>query len=943
MNRGDLEGAQSLFEEAVAEDPENYEAWFYIGEIFYRLRKFQEAEDSFKKALRIVPALQAVRYRLAKIAEEKGRFDQAYTYYREEIEKTLLGNPWAKTAEQQLRSFGETQELFVSSHEHLAEANRLLDKGNREGAESELRRVLQIAPQNTQALYLQGRLYIQSKKIPQAVEALERYAQIVPTAVSVLLQLAILYEEQDNFEKAIATYKTIIARGEGTPEANTARKKLAIMGEDPVLARKGFELFEKGITVLEEGKLEEAFEIFQDLLDFLPGNSEAHMAVAGIYQRQGKDDKAINEYKKIHAVDPKHYPSRYALGFLYTLRGLFDKAKEEFRYVVELAKEERLVEKAKKVLASIALEEERIQISKEARSHYNRAIKLSQDKQFAKAIQEIQEAIRIQPENHFFHFNLGIVYINNNQLHEGTSSFLKAVELEPDYLPAHFRLGLILRLTKQYRLALKEFEKVVSLGKEEKFQIEEAKNQIVELKKRIGEEQAVLGHSILGGVFLTRADFVQAREIFETSLLLAPDIAQSHFLVGYIEELEGKLEFAKASYYDALRIDPTLSPVYFRLAFVLRLEGDLDKAIKAYHKALELNPRLLLVHSELGDIFQQKGLSLPAKEQYRLFLERSPQGYSPEKALVQGKLDFYEKRYRLNFSFNPISFDSNLGSRAAPNPDYFTGFSATLRYYTYRTKRFSLPIVFSTSNTVYVRSQVSFSTNTISPRFELTHSDYLLAFAYRYLYIHDRIGPSARRQQVEGSVTWNPFSQVFNLPGITWRDFFPTSVSMYYSYQHSYSFRNPLLDANRNYTSFSIGKNFSTYGSMHLSYSYSDNRIANPGQNNASQSWRFSYTKPFSQRGRLRLSYGQSITEFKVPDVFFRQNRKNRSSSPSVTIVMDITPNFQYILNVTHRVNRSNLPSRRDPATVTALLSGQAVPLGSFRKALITNTFLFNF
>ncbi|HET6369669.1 MAG TPA: tetratricopeptide repeat protein, partial [Nitrospiria bacterium] len=265
MDRGDLTAAQQRFEEAVRQDPADYRARYYLGEVFFRRRQFDEAKAQFREALRIKPDAQSVRFELGLIAEEEERYDEAYDLHREVIAKAP-GTPAAKASADRLRLFGGTREAFRASHEHFAAANRLIAQGKFDAGEAELRVVIQLAPGNINALSLLGRILLQSKKNEEAIQIFEQLVRLNPNAVGTLYQLALLYEERQEFDRAIAAYKEIIARGKGTPQADAAKKKLAIIGEDPASAKRGFELFESGEKALKDGKLDDARRYYQEVL-----------------------------------------------------------------------------------------------------------------------------------------------------------------------------------------------------------------------------------------------------------------------------------------------------------------------------------------------------------------------------------------------------------------------------------------------------------------------------------------------------------------------------------------------------------------------------------------------------------------------------------------------------------------------------------------------------
>ena len=55
LNQNDLPGASRLFEQAIAQDEQGVEAYYYLGVVYARMNLSKEAENSFKKALKLDP------------------------------------------------------------------------------------------------------------------------------------------------------------------------------------------------------------------------------------------------------------------------------------------------------------------------------------------------------------------------------------------------------------------------------------------------------------------------------------------------------------------------------------------------------------------------------------------------------------------------------------------------------------------------------------------------------------------------------------------------------------------------------------------------------------------------------------------------------------------------------------------------------------------------
>ncbi len=73
-----------------------------------------------------------------------------------------------------------------------------------------------------------------------------------------------------------------------------------------------------------------------ELIRLKPGNLELHMTLAGVYDRDGQPDKALDTYRRVISTDPKQTGARYAVGRLLEQQGKRVEALTEFRELLRL-------------------------------------------------------------------------------------------------------------------------------------------------------------------------------------------------------------------------------------------------------------------------------------------------------------------------------------------------------------------------------------------------------------------------------------------------------------------------------------------------------------------------------------------------------------------------------------------------------------------------------
>jgi Flp pilus assembly protein TadD len=106
------------------------------------------------------------------------------------------------------------------------------------------------------------------------------------------------------------------------------------------------------------------------------------------------------------------------------------------------------------------------------------------------------------------------------------------------------------------------------------------------------------------GVRLMTAGAAQAAEdCFRQATAAAPDLAEAHVNLAYLQDQRGARGEAEASYRRALVLNPAVVEAWLNLGGLLAMQKRLDEAEAAYRKALALQPDNAQVWSNLGALY----------------------------------------------------------------------------------------------------------------------------------------------------------------------------------------------------------------------------------------------------------------------------------------------------------------------------------------------------
>jgi len=298
-------------------------------------------------------------------------------------------------------------------------------------AEIIYRKILEQAPDNTDALNLLGMLLHQLKKHSEAVSFIARAIEIKPSAYF-YKNLGNVYIDNNDIPNAIQSYKNALVLDSG--DANL--------------------WFSIARAYKFNDNTDEAVKCYQKAVNIKPQFMEAYFNLGNIYKNLGNIDGAIQYYLAAIDIKPDDVDSHINIGDLYYEKEDFDNAVKQYQTALNIKPNNtELYIKLGKSLAKTGKIEDAI-------NYFNIAIELKpKDDELYIALgnvflsgEKVEEAIKcfktaldVNPSNSRVYYNLGITYKNLNEFEKAESYYRKAIEINPDYIEAYNNLGVLLK------------------------------------------------------------------------------------------------------------------------------------------------------------------------------------------------------------------------------------------------------------------------------------------------------------------------------------------------------------------------------------------------------------------------------------------------------------------------------------------------------------------
>ncbi|MEC7596712.1 MAG: sulfotransferase [Pseudomonadota bacterium] len=216
-------------------------------------------------------------------------------------------------------------------------------------------------------------------------------------------------------------------------------------------------LISRAKKLIKKGEIEQAKEIYSNILKSYPNNQEAKKGISllekgkEIHPTQAQLDEVMVFYssgqmnKALAAVAAliKNFPNEYLLfnicGACHSEIGSIELAIENFKKAISINQDY-------------------------AEAQYNLGVAYQKINQLDSAAKYYELAINSQHAYPTAHNNLGIIFLRKGQIDFAVKCFEWAIAYSPNYAEAHNNLGSALQELKQFENAKKEFEKATSLN-----------------------------------------------------------------------------------------------------------------------------------------------------------------------------------------------------------------------------------------------------------------------------------------------------------------------------------------------------------------------------------------------------------------------------------------------------------------------------------------------
>ncbi|HJR77992.1 MAG TPA: tetratricopeptide repeat protein [Nitrospiraceae bacterium] len=428
---GKTDKALTLFDRAIAKEPQKSDHYFAKGLLLANQKRFAEAEDTIRLGIKAAPESAVGHYYLGRIGVEGKDLDKAVSNF----ERALTLNPAFEPAYVALGSVYEANQQRDKAITVYRRYLHSINPKNREirhhlvrlqiGAKNyqealqELESMLAEDPGDLDAQLRIGLIYGEQKNYPKAIERLNNILAARPAELKVRDYLGYLYEESKNYPKAVEAYSMNVklepSYFEGHLHLGVLQYRLKQFPQAIDHLQLATKLNPKqpeshivlGLAFFQTEQYDLALQAFTEGLRHNPDNADLHFNAGTAYDKLNRFEEVVRSMEMALKIDPHHADALNYLGYSYAERGV-------------------------KIEEAISLTKQAVAL-RPTNGYYVDSLGWAFFKKglLTEALTEIKRAAALVGDDPVIYEHLGEIYLKQQQMSEAREALLHSLELDP--------------------------------------------------------------------------------------------------------------------------------------------------------------------------------------------------------------------------------------------------------------------------------------------------------------------------------------------------------------------------------------------------------------------------------------------------------------------------------------------------------------------------------
>ena len=499
------------------------------------------------------------------------------------------------------------------------EAMRLKEKKDYASAFGLLQHCLDIHPNAASALYEVSQYYMFLRQVPQGQEALEKAVANAPDNYWYSQGLASLYQQQNELDKAITLLEQMVVRFPAKQDPlfnlldlygrqekydkviSTLNRLEKHMGKNEQLSMEKFRIY---LQMKDDKK---AFQEIESLVQEYPMDMRYQVILGDVYLQNGKKQEAYDVYQKVLAAEPDNPMAIFSMASYYKQTGQEELYQQQLDTLL-LNKKVTPDTKVGVMRQMIVENEQADKDSTQIIALFDRIMKQEQDdpqipmlyaqyllskNMEAESVPVLEQVVDLDPTNNAARMMLIGAAVKKEDYKQIINVWVPGIEATPDALEFYYYLAVA------YNQAEKP-DSVISICK-----------RALEHKTADGKKEIVSEfYSILGDMYHTQKQMKEAYAAYDSALVYNPsNIGALNNYAYYLSVERRDLDKAEEMSYKTVKAEPNNATYLDTYAWILFEKGNyaeariyIDNAMKS-----EGGDKSDVIVEHCGDIYYMTG------------------------------------------------------------------------------------------------------------------------------------------------------------------------------------------------------------------------------------------------------------------------------------------------------------------------------------------------
>jgi len=499
IQAGDTSKAIIMIKNIIKTQPDDAEARFLLGKAYMEQEQFLNAEKELNKSVELGFFSPELTLLLARNSLAKSEFNEtikilASTSF-DSKENRILAHFMRTKAYLSINNLSQAKEQINksieidknSSHSLLGSALIAEHQSESEKALSLIAKVIKQSPILPEALLLKGSIESRMREFKLAAETYSNYLKLKPNSFMIKSLTAHNLIRADEHQQAQLIIDELLLITEEHPTINLLAAQLALVGQNYELSKElankvlistnnGLAQIISGLSNYYLQNNEQAYYQLNAIADDLPRNHKIHQVLAVLQLKLGYTDELSETLQKIDNQDVENAELFTSIGKNLAQKGDFQGANKLFERAVKISPKSAKIKTQQGIIKLLNTDQTGIEDLQEAiildpelkEANLALAMNYLKNNELKKATEISEQWLAKQPKNIYALLLRGNIAIKASDLNSAKRYFNQAVVVDPTNLSPLFNIAVIEAEQKKHKISNEFLDKILEIDKEYK-------------------------------------------------------------------------------------------------------------------------------------------------------------------------------------------------------------------------------------------------------------------------------------------------------------------------------------------------------------------------------------------------------------------------------------------------------------------------------------------